>query len=233
MQHNLAHMPYRSWCPICIQERGRSDAHPQRNSSRLITHFDFASLKGFEDQYPTRLAAIDIERGLCSASLVPNNATMMDYCVHNTIAFIMETGRTSAAVPSKILGIPARHSPAYSSQSQGSIERLHRTLFGQARVIREKFRTNYGLYAGCNTQPCNGSSATAAFLSTTTSSTVMEYQTTSEDGSQTARLPSASLEKAFSTCHQQPSRSIPNLRTDSIQAFGLERTHHQEDPMLG
>ena len=59
----------------------------------------------------------------------------------------------------------------------------------------------------------------------------MEYQATSGDGSQTTRLPSASLEKAFSTCHHRPSSNIPNLRTDSIQASGLERTH-QENPML-
>jgi len=47
-----------------------------------------------ENQYPTPvLTAIDIETGLCSATLVPNKATMMDYCVNNIVAFIMETGQ--------------------------------------------------------------------------------------------------------------------------------------------
>ena len=87
--------------------------------------------------------------------------------------------------------------------------------------------------SACNTQSCHGSSSTALFSSTTTSSTAMEHQATSGDGSQTTRLPSASLEKAFSTCHHQPSSSIPNLRTGSIQASGLERTHQQENPTLG
>ena len=88
---------------------------------------------------------------------------MMDYCVHSIIAFIMETGRTSAmvqsdnepylkalvqAVASKVPSISARHSPAYSSQSQGRIERLHRTRFGQASVIREHIRTKYRFYVG-------------------------------------------------------------------------------------
>ena len=166
IEHNLTHMPYRSWCPICIQGRGRADAHPQRSSNRPIIQIDFAFLKGFENQYTTPvLTAIDIETGLCSATLVPNKATMMDFCVNTVIAFIMETGRTSAmvqsdnepylkalvqAVASKVPGISTRHSPAYSSQSQGSIERLHRTLFGQARVIREHIRTNYGFYVGMN-----------------------------------------------------------------------------------
>ena len=88
--HTHTHMPYRSWCPICIQGRGRSDAHPQR-SSRPIIQIDFVFLKGIENQYPTPVpTAIDIETGLCSATLVPNKATMMDYCVNNIIAFIKE-----------------------------------------------------------------------------------------------------------------------------------------------
>ena len=51
MEHNLTHMPYRSWWPICIQGRGRSDAHPLRSSSRPIIQIDSAFLKGFENQY--------------------------------------------------------------------------------------------------------------------------------------------------------------------------------------
>ena len=75
MEHNFTHMPYRSWCPICIQGRGRSDAHPQRSSSRPIILIDFAFPKGAENQYPTPvLTAIDIATG--SATLVPNKATV-------------------------------------------------------------------------------------------------------------------------------------------------------------
>ena len=66
MEHNLTHMPYRSWCPIC----------KQGPSYKSILHFQ----KGFDNQYPTPiLTDIDIETGLCSATLVPNTASMMDY----------------------------------------------------------------------------------------------------------------------------------------------------------
>lgn len=37
-----------------------------------------------------------------------------------------------------------RQSPAYSSQSQGSIERFHRTLLGQARTLTQQVADNYG-----------------------------------------------------------------------------------------
>ena len=26
-EHNLTHLPYRSWCPICVAAAGREDAH--------------------------------------------------------------------------------------------------------------------------------------------------------------------------------------------------------------
>ena len=164
IEHNLTHMPFRSWCPICIQGKGKADAHQHRTSNKPIIQIDFAYLKAFKEETATPvLTAIDIETGLCSATLVPTKAAMMDYCVNNIIAFIMETGRTSAtlqsdnepylkslvqAVAAKVAGISTRHSPAYSSQSQGSIERAHRTLFGQVRVIREHLNINYNILVG-------------------------------------------------------------------------------------
>ena len=41
--------------------------------------------------------------------------------------------------------IAVRQSPAYSSQSQGSIERFHRTLFNQVRTPTAQLRNNYKL----------------------------------------------------------------------------------------
>ena len=38
-----------------------------------------------------------------------------------------------------------RHSPSYSSNSQGSVERLHRTLLGQIRVVKAQVESNYGM----------------------------------------------------------------------------------------
>ena len=26
-RHNATHLPYRSWCPICVQARGKEDSH--------------------------------------------------------------------------------------------------------------------------------------------------------------------------------------------------------------
>ena len=26
-EHNATHLPYRTWCPVCVKSRGRADAH--------------------------------------------------------------------------------------------------------------------------------------------------------------------------------------------------------------
>ena len=90
IEHNLTHMPFRSWCFICVQGKGKADAHQHRTSNKPIIQIDFAHLKAFKEETATpALTTIDIETGLCSATLVPNKAAMMDYCVNNIIAFIM------------------------------------------------------------------------------------------------------------------------------------------------
>ena len=48
---------------------------------------------------------------------------------------------TAAKVGSKTV----RHAPPYSSNSQGSFERLHRTLLGQVRVVKAQVESNYSM----------------------------------------------------------------------------------------
>ena len=47
------------------------------------------------------------------------------------------------AVANTMGNITTRTSPAYSSQSQGGVERAHRTLFGQVRTLRAQIFQNY------------------------------------------------------------------------------------------
>ena len=37
-EHNLTHMPYRIWCPICVQGKGRSTSHLQQTSRSKAHH---------------------------------------------------------------------------------------------------------------------------------------------------------------------------------------------------
>ena len=137
-------MPYRNWCPICVQGKGRSTSHLQQTSRKPIIQVDFAYLRGFEDQQAVAiLRAIDIETGLCMATMLPDKQQQFDYASSCIQTFIYEIGRPNSilqsynepylkallqSVANKIGSISVRHSPAYSSESQGGTERLHRTF---------------------------------------------------------------------------------------------------------
>eukprot|EP00971_Amphidinium_carterae_P064374 1275010-Amphidinium_carterae.1 len=50
-----------------------------------------------------------------------------------------------ASTISKELGMPCRQSPPNSHQSQGPVERFHRTLFAHIRTIRIGLAINLGV----------------------------------------------------------------------------------------
>ena len=41
LEHELTHLPYRSWCPICVKSKGRTDNHPRQASKQPVTQVDF------------------------------------------------------------------------------------------------------------------------------------------------------------------------------------------------
>ena len=104
------------------------------------------------------------ETGMCMAALIQDRTQHFEYLVNCMQAFLMETGRAQATLANTTLQSDneqfitnllkttalkmgghmfVRQSPAYSSQSQGSIERFHRTLAGQIRTIRSQLQDNY------------------------------------------------------------------------------------------
>ena len=61
LEHDVTHLPYRSWCPTCVQARGRQNNHPKQHSKLPIIQLDFGYIKGFDgsDVHPI-LTAIDM-----------------------------------------------------------------------------------------------------------------------------------------------------------------------------
>ena len=160
-EHNVTHLPYRNWCPICVQGKGRQDNYKKQQSRQPIIQVDFAYIKSQQDPKTIPvLTAVDVTTQLCMAVLVPDKPSMMDYMINNLQAFIFERGRTHGilqsdnedtlnallqATASKVGSMTVRHSPSYSSNSQGSVERLHRTLLGQIRVVKAQVESNYSM----------------------------------------------------------------------------------------
>ena len=160
LEHNVTHLPYRSWCPICVQARGRQNNHPNQRSKLPIIQLDFGYIKGFDDNkvHPI-LTAIDIQSGMIMAIQLTDKRVLFDYAVTQLQHFLIECARTTrtilqsdqedfltaliTTVASKNGNIATRNSGAYSSQSQRGVERAHRTLFAQIRTLKAQVKQNY------------------------------------------------------------------------------------------
>ncbi len=144
-EHTLTHLPSRSWCSICVESKGRANNHPQQKTSKLpVVQCDFAYIKGIHDkQVIPVLTAIDVETGMSMAIMVQDKQKQFTYLTQCLQTFLTECGRKQAILAPTILqsdqeeylvsllkttartsgsNISVRKSPAYSSQSQGSIE---------------------------------------------------------------------------------------------------------------
>ena len=159
-EHNLTHLPYRNWCSVCVQGKGRQDNYKKQQSRQPVIQVDFAYIKSQQDPKTIPvLTAVDVTTQLCRAVMVPDKPSMMDYMVNNLQAFIFECGRRGIlqsdnedtlnallkSTAAKVGTMSVRHSPSYSSNSQGSVERLHRTLLGQIGVAKAQVASNYSM----------------------------------------------------------------------------------------
>ena len=93
-QHNLTRMPYRSWCPVCIQSGGRQTSHQQQTSRQPIIQVDFTYIKTYEDKWPVPiLTARDIQTGMAMATMLTDKKGQFAYAQASLQAFILERGR--------------------------------------------------------------------------------------------------------------------------------------------
>ena len=100
------------------------------------------------------------------AVVVSNKTQDFNYHVQCIQSFLVECGRVQAVLSNTVVqsdqeehlttllkatatklgnNITVRQSPAYSSQSQGSVERFHRTLMGQVRTLKAQLEANYDI----------------------------------------------------------------------------------------
>ena len=87
-----------------------------------------------------------------------------------------------------------RQSPAYSSQSKGSIERFHRTLMGQVRALVQQVTTSYNLTLSVQHPVMPWIARHAAWPCTMT-----DKQVTKDDGKRTTKHHYARWQKQYNT----------------------------------
>ena len=168
LEHELTHLPYRNWCPVCVQSKGRQNNHPKQTTKEPVIQVDVTYYKSLgEKQAIPILTAIDVETGMCMAAQIEDRTNNMEYLSTCLQQFLMECGRTHAILNNTVIqsdqedflialpkmtaatfggNLAVRQAPAYTSQAQGSVERCHRTLMGQVRALKLQLENNYRIH---------------------------------------------------------------------------------------
>ena len=93
-QHNLTHLPFRSWCEHCVRAKGK-ERQSKRNTDRqpaIQIDYSFATT-GADVQQRTILTATDVQTGLATSVVVPAKGRHA-YGIAELKKFVYETGRT-------------------------------------------------------------------------------------------------------------------------------------------
>ena len=94
MEHNLNHLPFRSWCKICVQSK--SKLNPSRilksRQQVLQTDYSFIGDRPGEPQI-TCLNVVDVMSGLALSVVVPCKGRSV-YAQAELRRFVLKTGRT-------------------------------------------------------------------------------------------------------------------------------------------
>ena len=164
--HELTHQPYRSWCEVCQRSKGRPAYHKrQPKDKESVIQMDYGFLQdphlppGSPQQRPLAvLTMLETTTGLSNAILTTKKGDTTHQRQHikkwittngfaNSIlqtdseATILQPGEHVA----RELGPRFRASPPNSHQSNGAMERLHRTLFDQLRAVRLQWALSLGV----------------------------------------------------------------------------------------
>ena len=151
-EHNMTHLPYRSWCTHCV--RGRGEAHPHHksgNEERDVPelHMDYCFMGKVDEKAQPILVVKERDTRMMCSMLVGEKGTADEHVIKRIIAFIKELGYESAKIVLKSdqessvksvidAVIRARrdaptmpeYSPVRSSGSNGVIERGSRRYKG-------------------------------------------------------------------------------------------------------
>ena len=168
-RHNLTHQPYRNWCRHCVMGRGKESPHLQSKSGEgEVPEFSFDFCFPGEETPGENLIVLcgRMRRTRMTLStMVPRKSTG-EFVTARIMAFLRECGCEMSKIIVKtdqeeamlaMVGNLVRHratmgaeetipenSVAYSSQSNGVIERGVQDVEGQTRTFRSALEENIG-----------------------------------------------------------------------------------------
>ena len=144
-EHELTHVPYRNWCPICVMAKGKELDHRKSNDEpRGLSEYSFDyCFPGDESGFKlTVLVGKEKVTGMCFATAVPTKGASGKFAVDKAVEYMEEMGDHTGKVIVKTDQEPSiqyfvkdligsrpagqtviEESPVKSSGSNGIVER--------------------------------------------------------------------------------------------------------------
>ena len=163
-QHELTHLPFAAWCPVCVCGRAADAPHVRRlpdESTEAVVEADYAYL-GAGVGLVTLLVATDMDSGAVFATQTPLKGQEGLHAIRSMVAWLNELGLKRLTLQTdgeaalikwaefvkreSSLTINLRQSPLESSQSNGGAERAVRTVKDMTRTLIEHVRVRCGVY---------------------------------------------------------------------------------------
>ena len=168
-EHQLMHLPFRSWCPHCVAGKAVDDAHrarhPEADAEGPEFHFDYCFLRNRAGEKSLPVLVGKDRRTKCFlAHAVPGKGAKEDWIAKQVERDIKRFGyRGSVRVMIRSDGEPAiktlmaevarargdaptmvENSPPSDSRANGTAERAVRSVEEQVRVLKIAFECNTG-----------------------------------------------------------------------------------------
>ena len=166
LKHELAPIPYRSWCRHCVRGCGKNDAHRRMDAeaSHEIPHvsMDCFFMGQDEEKCLPMLAMKDHKSKMIFSHVVPKKGASVAYCVSQAVRNLEYLGYpkivlkcdqepamldlwNAVAKACKQTGVEIlpEHSPVGESQSNGVIERAIQEVEGVVRTLKDQVEEKY------------------------------------------------------------------------------------------
>ena len=144
-------MPFRSWCTVCQRAKGQHQHHKGNQKLTSVVQLDhsFYKVPGGETHNLKVLNFVEAITSTSGAVIVPD-LSANQVAIKALKKFIAVDGFTKSVLQcdghsglralqeqvGQEMSLPTQISPPYSHQSQGTVERFHKTLYGQVRAIK-------------------------------------------------------------------------------------------------
>ena len=170
-EHNLTHMPYRSWCIHCVRGRAETSGHrrqgPRPEGAVPEVHMDYCFMGKKDEEAQPILVARDRDTRMTVSFLVQSKGVVSNYTVKRLMAFLREIGHHGNNIiirsdqESPIKAVAERlakergeaqtlleNSPVRSSGSNGIVERAIKEIEYHVKSLKSALDERLGTSIG-------------------------------------------------------------------------------------